>query len=272
MVVAVALFAAGCVGENDDPAPQAGIGDEQRFPVTVEHALGTTTIECRPERVVTLGVSDADIALALGVVPVGIHSLYEFDLGVGPWAEDKLNGQRRTGPQPTVRKGRTLNFEGIAAERPDLILNVSASGDRGEHETLSRIAPTVAPPKGAPAYAAQRRDATRLIATSLGIASEGDRLVRATEDYLAGVAALNPAFRGRTITYLDVFGDQIFAGGRDATVVATMGDLGFGRVPHIRDLQPSKSQNSISSELVSQVDADVVLIYSFGASEAEVMA
>lgn len=48
-----------------------------------------------------------------------------------------------------------------------------------------------------------------------------------TEGYLVDVAAANPSFRGKTITYLDVFGADIYARGRASTVIRLMTDLGF---------------------------------------------
>ena len=45
------------------------------FPITIEHALGETTIEEEPTRVATLGWTDQDHALSLGVVPVGSTKL-----------------------------------------------------------------------------------------------------------------------------------------------------------------------------------------------------
>ena len=43
--------------------------------MTIDHAYGSTTIEEEPQRVATLGWSDQDHALALGVVPVGATKL-----------------------------------------------------------------------------------------------------------------------------------------------------------------------------------------------------
>ena len=43
--------------------------------MTIEHAFGETTIETEPKRVATLGWSDQDNAVALGVVPVGATKL-----------------------------------------------------------------------------------------------------------------------------------------------------------------------------------------------------
>lgn len=199
--------------------------------------------------------------MALGVVPAGIHSLYGFDRGVGPWAQDEL-----AGTSPTVWKGRSYNFEAVAASRPELILYVSSAGDPDEYDILTGIAPTVGLPTGAVPYAAPWRDATRLVARSLGLAAEGDRLVEEVDDYIVDLAASNPSFPGKTITYLDVFGAEIYAGGRESTVLDTMVGLGFEPVSHIRDLQPSKSQNLISAELITLVDADVLLIYGWSAA------
>src|SRR5262245_47129888 len=49
--------------------------DADAFPVTIEHAFGETTIEEEPTRVATLGWSDQDAVLSLGVVPVGATKL-----------------------------------------------------------------------------------------------------------------------------------------------------------------------------------------------------
>src|SRR5262245_17060518 len=43
------------------------------FPVTIEHKYGKAEIPAAPQRVVTVGFSDQDALLALGVVPVGIR-------------------------------------------------------------------------------------------------------------------------------------------------------------------------------------------------------
>ncbi|MCF7549499.1 iron-siderophore ABC transporter substrate-binding protein [Pseudonocardia sp. WMMC193] len=263
--VALLLVLAGCAGA---PAPaEQPQAPAAAFPVTVQHSLGSTTIPQQPTRVFTLGPSDADVVLALGVVPVGIHSRYGFERGVGPWAEDKLGSAT-----PTVTTGRVLPLEAIAAAKPDLIINVASGGDKEEYDTLSRIAPTVALPVGAQPYAPKWQDATRLIAQALGKPAEGDTLIADTESYLNGVASANPTFRGKTATYLDVMAGEVYVGGNQATVVTTLKELGFTDTPYVASLPPTDTQSPLSAELMPQIDSDVLVVYGFGASQAETLA
>ncbi|MET0189565.1 MAG: ABC transporter substrate-binding protein [Pseudonocardia sediminis] len=256
--VVLVMALSGCASPSTDPGagPSTEPASSGAFPVTVEHSLGTTTIEREPVRVVTLGPSDADVTLALGVVPVGIHSRYGFDRGVGPWAEAALGTAT-----PAVTSGRQVDYETVAALRPDLIVNVGSGGEKEEQDTLSRIAPTVALPKGAEPYAPRWQDATRLIAQALGRPEQGDRLVTDTEGYLRRVAAENPGFTGKTLTYLDVAGGEVFVGGRETTVVTTMRELGFRDTPYVQGLPPEEVQSKLSPELLPRIDADAVLVY-----------
>ena len=74
-LIAVAGLTGCSTGSSDDvagePAATRSSAEPGAFPVTIDHALGRTTVEQEPTRVVTLGWSDQDVALALGVVPVG---------------------------------------------------------------------------------------------------------------------------------------------------------------------------------------------------------
>ena len=58
-------------GDSQDDGA-AGAKGPGPFPVTVEHALGTTVNPGKPERVATGNRADDEVPLALGVVPVGM--------------------------------------------------------------------------------------------------------------------------------------------------------------------------------------------------------
>jgi len=66
------------------------------FPVTVPHRFGSTTIPAEPKRVVSLGYTDRDAILALGVVPVAIR---EFT-GEKPSATWRRGSPRSRRPTP----------------------------------------------------------------------------------------------------------------------------------------------------------------------------
>ena len=191
LAAALAVTAAACGSGDDDggaegtATPDAGGGGG--FPVEVEHKFGTTTIDEAPERVVTVGLTDQDAVLALGVTPVGTNAWFEGVEGaIMPWAEDALaaNG----GETPTVIGNvEGYNFEQIAALRPDLILGVYAGMSDSEYETLSEIAPTVAQPDDYPDWGVPWQDQTRIIGTALGKPDEADALVDDVEAWLAEV-------------------------------------------------------------------------------------
>ena len=68
--VLLTVFLAACGSDEESPSTPAA--DNGQFPFTVEHKYGTTTIPAAPKRVVTVGYTDQDPILALGVVPVGV--------------------------------------------------------------------------------------------------------------------------------------------------------------------------------------------------------
>ena len=137
IATALALFVSGC-GEEQDGERRAQTNDS--FPVSIEHKFGTTTVEERPQRVVTVGFNDQDFALALGVTPVGVRQFQGgIDITKRPWAQDELGGA-----EPQLVGAEEIEFERIAALRPDLILAVYSGLTKRDYGTLSKLAPTVA--------------------------------------------------------------------------------------------------------------------------------
>ena len=81
LLALLALPLAAC-GSEAEPSTASG-APGGAFPVTVEHKFGATTVEKAPERVVTVGYTDQDAALAVGVVPVAVGDF----LGGYDWRE-----------------------------------------------------------------------------------------------------------------------------------------------------------------------------------------
>ena len=108
--------------------------------VTVKHLFGETTISAPPKRVVSAGFTEQDDLLAVGVVPIAVTNWWgDQPFAVWPWAQAKL-GQA----QPAVLSlDNGLDFDKIAALKPDLIVATNAGVDKDTYNRLSSIAPTI---------------------------------------------------------------------------------------------------------------------------------
>lgn len=237
------------------------------FPVVVEHTLGETVVPAEPERVVAMTERDAEVLLALGVVPVGIRSQFGFERGVGPWAEDEL-GQA----QPVVWTGMEINYEAVAAVDPDLIVFANSGMDAEVHERLSAIAPTIALPKGASPWAATPQELALITAQALGREEDGVRLNAEFDAFLAAQAARYPVFAGKTLTYLDIYQQTIFVYPTDSIVTNILLSAGFTASPGIASLPEGVTHLDLSEERLAAYDADVLVVYAYGRSLAEIEA
>ena len=104
--------------------------------MSIDHAYGTTTIESRPERIVTIGWSSADAFLALGVIPVSIpKDSYAGDAdGLLPWTHAALGDN----PLPAViDESGGIPFEAIIELQPDLIFGRYSGITEDEYNQLT---------------------------------------------------------------------------------------------------------------------------------------
>ena len=173
------------------------LAEETQFPIVIEHAFGQTVIEKKPERVVTISWANHDVALALGVVPVGFSEAnygVQDESGLLPWTKQKLEELGVT--QPNIfRDTDGLDFEAISDANPDVILAAYSGITKEEYELLSQIAPTVAYPKDP--WVITWREQIRMNAAGLGIPDKGERLIQDLEQLLADKVAENPQIKGK---------------------------------------------------------------------------
>ena len=146
-------------------SPSLETSGSETFPITVEHAFGVTVVPAEPQRVVTVGVTEHDTVLALGVTPVGVTDWYgDQPFATWPWAQDELGGA-----EPEVLSSADgLQYERIAALEPDLIIGTNAGLDDAMYEQLSAIAPTIAHPAGTDAYFSPWDQQALLVGQALG--------------------------------------------------------------------------------------------------------
>src|SRR5688500_1699792 len=115
-------------------APAPGPSDEA---VSISHKFGETRVPKDPARVVTVGWNDQDYVLALGVVPVATRAWYD-SYNNYPWVQEATGGKG-----VSAMGGDGIDYEAIAAGRPDVIFAVFETIDQPTYDRLSQIAPTV---------------------------------------------------------------------------------------------------------------------------------
>lgn len=196
--IAALTLLAGCSSNGSNDTSNADGDTDGNFPVTIEHEFGSTEIESEPTRIVTLGVTDADIVLAMGEIPVGNTGYSFFDNGLGPWTDDLVDGADLT----YIESDSDPNLEQVASLEPDLIIGISAGFDGEVYEQLSDIAPVVARPAGSTAYSVPREEATDIVAKSMGNEERGKEINDEVAELIATAREENPEFEGKTGTVI----------------------------------------------------------------------
>ena len=254
-------------GAASASAPVDGEGAvDGAFPATVEHRYGTTEIPEAPQRVVTLGFSDQDAVLAFGVVPVAVTDWYgDHEFATWPWAQDELgDGEPVVLNEGAFTGEQDFNYEQIAAVDPDLILGLFTGMTPEEYETLSAIAPTVAPSGDYPFFGMPWQETTRAVGQALGQPERAEEMVAEVEGQFPAARSDHPTFEGLEMVVAEVFEPgKSFA--RSATDPRTvfMRSLGFVLPDDIARQAGDKDGADISDEQMALLDRDL-LVWNIG--------
>ncbi|MFD2093519.1 ABC transporter substrate-binding protein [Blastococcus deserti] len=111
--------------------------EESSAEVTVATAYGDVSVPASPERVVTLAEPALDVALAVGVKPVGTSASRGGEEPAAYLGKDAAG-------IPVVATVSEPNLEAIVEAAPDVIL-ATAWLEEAQYESLAAIAPTVVP-------------------------------------------------------------------------------------------------------------------------------
>ena len=200
VAVSTALALAAC--SPAESSAESDSGDSSWEPVTIEHALGTTEIEQKPERVATVNWANHEVPLALGIVPVGMARADFGDddgNGVLPWVEDKLDELGAKTP-PLFDETDGIDFEAVADTQPDVILAGYSGLTQDDYDTLSEIAPVVAYPETA--WGTPWREMIEVNSEALGMKDEGEELITDLEAQIDSAVEEHPAINGESTMFL----------------------------------------------------------------------
>ena len=228
----------------------------------VRHRYGTTTVPGPPQRVVTLGQTDHDAAIALGVVPVAVGGFLGGSYTpFRPWNTAGLD------TRPPVLDMQEIAFEKVAALAPDLILAVMSGVTKEDYAKLTRIAPTVAQPVDAEDWAVPYRLHTEHVGQALGKPDAAAALVSDLDAAFADARAKNPQLAGRTAICVEVFGGQYAVLGASAPRNQFLTDVGMTLDAPLAALAGKGYNAPLSPERLDLLDAVDVVVWTTETAE-----
>ncbi len=277
--VAVAALLAACstgpTGSSDtNGSTSTNSAAPGAFPVTVKTALGTATIAKAPQRVVTLGWSDQDFAVSLGVAPVGTP---EITWGGNAnkstdWYDAAL--AKMGGKQPTrYSDADGTPVDKVAALKPDLILATNSGITADDYAKLSKIAPVVGFP-GQP-YGTSWQQSLDLIGKALGKQSEAAKLKTDTEASITRAVAKYPALKGKSaawawFTPTDLSKASFYTSiDNRPRMLEAFGMTTPSFISKLSAGKPNLFSVDVSGENASTADADVMVFYVDNAAQTK---
>lgn len=253
------LSACGSSGDDD----KTGSADSSWTPVTVESKFGTATIERKPERVVTIGLTDQDAVLALGTVPVAVTNWFGDAEGrIFPWAEEAF-ANAETNPLDEGERPQVLEdekqVEKILALEPDLITALYSGLTQQQFDTFTAAGiPVVASPEGYVDYGTPWQEATTIIGKALGKESEAEKLIADVDARTAAAADEHPEFEGKTAATITNY-EGYFVYGDEDPRGRLLTDLGFVFPEELDTFTKEEFGKAISAENANMIDLDVLL-------------
>jgi iron complex transport system substrate-binding protein len=269
---AAALLTAGLAACSSSAAEVEEASSGGWTPVTIGHALGTTTLDAKPERIATVQWANHEVPLALGVVPVGMAAAnFGDDDGDGllPWVSERLEELDAEVPV-LFDETDGIDFEAVADTDPDVILAGYSGLTQEDYDTLSEIAPVVAYPE-AP-WATPWREMIEVNAAGMGMAAEGEELVADLEQEIADTVAEHPQLEGTStmfLTHVDTTDlSEVSYYTPFDTRSAFFTDLGLATPASVEaaSTDPEQFSGTISAEQIDTLD-DVQIIVTYGDQE-----
>ncbi len=250
-VAAVALVLTAC-GSDDDSSGSSGSGEAAAQEVSVSTLYGEVTVPAGPERVVTLAESALDVALSVGVTPVGTAASRGGDSAPAYLGEDAAD-------IPIVATVSEPNLEAILEAEPDLILAAGGLAQE-QYDALSAIAPTIVPEAStggdwqAPLHTyAEALGADDQLTEELDAVEERAAALAGEGGFGGSAAVIRWMANGPLMMNANLMpGSLLQAAG--ATPIQVAADLGSR--PH---------SDPLSLENLAEVDADRLFVAAFGA-------
>lgn len=243
---------AACGGGNED-ANNTEAKDEspktENTSYTVEHAMGSTTLEKAPEKVVILTNEGTEALLALGVTPVGAVQSWTGD----PWYNHIKNELKDT---EVVGLESEVNVEAIAALQPDLIIG-NKMRQEAIYEQLSAIAPTIF----AEELRGNWKNNFELYAKALNKEEEGKEIIKAYDTRIADLKEQLGDKLNMKVSMVRFMAGDVRIYQKDSFSGVILDQLGFAR-PESQDVDEFAIKGA-TKEQMPLMDGDILFYFTY---------
>lgn len=259
-------------GSNTSSSSNASASGES---YTIEHAFGSTAFDTVPQKIAVVQPwKNPDVLLALGMVPAGTPyvSWGENTNRSTDWFDAKL---AELGGEEPVRYDETdgPNYEALAALEPDAIFSPYGDMTQEVYDKLSGIAPVVPAPVGVGAYETSWQQCVEMAGKMLQREEDATALIQEVEAKLADAVAQHPILEGASSIsgYFDTAANTFGVYTSEDSRPQFFTSLGMVNAPYIAEHEGSTEgvYMTLSSEVLDQVEADVVWAWVNSAEEAE---
>lgn len=278
VAVALPTLAACSTGSTAaDDAPEAdSTAEADAFPVTIEHAYGETTITDEPERIVTIGWSDHDVLLSLGVVPVGAQAITwgGNDAESTTWFDAELD--EVGGEQPErLNMDASIPYNDIAALSPDLILATNSGITQEDYDKLTETGADVVAFPGAP-WLTSWQDSLEMIGRATGRVELAQQVHDETQAALDQVIADHPEFTDTSFLVTGIADntvtDTIGLYGPGDARPQLLGQIGLQPSPVADELVPDDAfYVDVSAEKAQDLESDLLINLGFAPGSYEAL-
>lgn len=217
----------------------------------IQHAMGETCVPLEPQRVVTLGGTILESALAMDVQPLAAQT------DVLPHLESQL--------EEVGILGWPLNLEQVVALKPDLIIGLASGQEQETYDLLTQIAPTVL------ADDQTSGDWKQIVQFMGQVFGQSEIANQVLADYRARIENLRKQLGGQRsdteVSVVRLYPDKISVYLKDSFSGTILADAGFRR-PLAQELNANQAlaavgnpiQMFLSKERLIDADGDVIFV------------
>ncbi|PSS43580.1 iron-siderophore ABC transporter substrate-binding protein [Arthrobacter woluwensis] len=256
------LLALTACGGSTSAAPPTTSSGEGPYPKTIEHAMGSTTLDKKPLRVATLDASYTDAALALGAEVAAYTTYRKGDENFPAYL-----GDVSTLTKNAVNVGALAepSLDKILEAQPDLIVSAKVRHE-ALYGQLSKIAPTIFSASTGPTW----KQNIVMLGDALGKKDYAQQLITEYQERAKKVGTAILAKKpGLTYSYVRFAGEDTARLYSSSSFLGEiMKDAGIPRPTGQPDSQ-DKIMVELGQEKITQADAGLIITSAFGQDTGE---